>query len=207
MNVSIELIKEPNNCYIYGKNDKDDGVVTGYSIFKKWFEILSKLTNEFPDNKIVKLLMSALWGHICRYDSLIRSDEENLKNPVDKEYFIHDILFKRDGTQLNKLINKTKAYRFGIGRLKPFLLSRGRAITGKIALEHIDDVIRIHTDNVTFDKQHDDVINRYKTFGTLCKEEKTSGKIHWYSVNCYKNFTTCEETKNYPELEWDEIYD
>ena len=38
--------------------------------------------------------------------------------------------------------------------------------------------VRIHTDNVTFNKQHDDVIYETKAM-KLVKENKTTGDIEW----------------------------
>lgn len=50
-------------------------------------------------------------------------------------------------------------------------------------MKYIDSVIRIHTDNVTFNKEHDDVLYESKTF-KLTKEAKTTGLI----VRLLQNF-------------------
>jgi hypothetical protein len=68
---------------------------------------------------------------------------------------------------------------------------------GKVAIKYIDDVVRIHTDNVTFNRQHDDVVFQSKTF-KLTKEEKTTGLIEFRRVDCYKNYTNEKyKTKNF----------
>ena len=46
---------------------------------------------------------------------------------------------------------------------------------------HINDVVRICIDNVTFDQEHDDVTKKFKNY-KLLKEDKTSGKINWNNV-------------------------
>ena len=77
---------------------------------------------------------------------------------------------------------------------------------GKVANKYIDDVVRIHTDNVTFKKKHDDVVFESKTF-KLLKEDKTTGLINFKRVDCYKNYTTGFETKSYQKTENKEYYD
>ena len=52
-------------------------------------------------------------------------------------------------------------------------------------MEHYGNVIRIHTDSVTFNKPCDDVIDKYVTYPTLKKEDKSTGKIQWHNVNSY----------------------
>jgi hypothetical protein len=70
---------------------------------------------------------------------------------------------------------------------------------GKVAIKYIDDVIRICCDNVTFDKPHDDVIFKSKTF-KLTKELKTCGLIEWRNYMCYKNYTNEKyTTKNFKD--------
>ena len=49
----------------------------------------------------------------------------------------------------------------------------------EIALLDIDNVIRIHTDNVTFK------VNPNIKIPNLLREDKTSGLINWNSVSTY----------------------
>jgi hypothetical protein len=208
MDVKIELIMEPNNCYIYGKHFSD-GLLEGKAIFNTWFECLVKLKNEFPKNALVKILLSSVWGQFCQHNKLYKTDDEideeniNLSLNYDKkyDYYLKDILYKKNGEQINVLVNCKKPYRYNIGRIKPFLLARGRYLTGKIAMLYIDDLVRIHTDGIIFDKEHDDVMTTYKSFGTLCMEDKTTGKMEFKGLNCYKNFTTNYECKNWEDDE------
>jgi hypothetical protein len=46
-------------------------------------------------------------------------------------------------------------------------------------MKYIDDVV----DNVTFDKEHDDVVFQTKEL-KLTKEDKTTGLIEWRRVDC-----------------------
>ena len=62
---------------------------------------------------------------------------------------------------------------------------------------HIDDLVRIHTDDIVFSKKHDDVMTAFKTYPALVAENKTTGVIEFQSVNSYYNFTTKEKHGKY----------
>ena len=80
--------------------------------------------------------------------------------------------------------------------LNLFLLSKARCVIGKIANQYIDDVIRIYVDNVTFTKEHDDIIN--STSYKLTKEDKTTGLIEFRRAGCYKHYDNDKfTTKNW----------
>jgi hypothetical protein len=113
------------------------------------------------------------------------------------KYYIRDSKKNRKGEDLYELVDCKKPYYFNIARIKPFVLAKSREMVGKVANKYIDDVIRIHTDNVTFKAKHDDVICQSKTF-KLTKEEKTTGLIEFRRVDCYKNYTNEKyTTKNF----------
>ena len=130
-----------------------------------------------------------MWGRICENNKLFKTDfeisTEKLKVSLDYDkkfdYFIKDIKFKKDLSTLYELVNIKKLYRFNIARVKPFLISNGRYMIAQIALMHINHVIRICVDNVTFDQEHDDVTKKFKNY-KLLKEDKTSGKLIWKNV-------------------------
>jgi len=192
--VNIELIQEENNCYIYGKGAKDN-IVTGQSIFGKWFKHLIALKNELPKNKLVKYMTSALWGRLCQYNRKFKTMDEindedldvSITYDSDHDYYIRNIEQNGKGEDVYELVNCKKPYYSSVARFKPFLLSKSREMIGKVALKYIDDVVRIHTDNVTFNKQHDDVIFEAGTY-KLSKEDKTTGLIQFRRDDCYKHF-------------------
>jgi hypothetical protein len=70
-------------------------------------------------------------------------------------------------------------YRHNI-RLKSFLTAYGRVKIAEVAQTNIDGTLRIHTDGIVFDKK------MTEKFPSLIKEDKTTGKIEWKGVNCYK---------------------
>lgn len=202
--ISIELYQRDGdipNCYLYGKTTKDD-IYKSSNIFKTWHKVLMNLKNEYPQNKLIKHMLSSLWGCLCKHNKLFKTNKQiqteklRVSNcyDLDYDYYIRNVTVNKNDDILNELVNTKKPYRFDIARIKPFLLDRSRYITAKIAMLYIDDVVRIQTDNITFNKEHDDIMTKYLSFPTLIKEDKTSGLIEWYHVNCYKNLTSGKMT-------------
>jgi hypothetical protein len=158
-------------------------------------------------------MTSALWGRLAQHNRLFVTQDEmdgkrldvtvnyNLKH----DYYIRDITYnhKKDSEVL-ELVNTKQPFKFNIARIKPFLLSKSRSLTGTIAMIYIDDVVRIHTDNVTFNKQHDDVICERKAM-KLAKEDKTTGDIEWKGVGSYINHTTGYKTLDNDKKDKDDL--
>jgi hypothetical protein len=213
-NVKIELIEENDNCYLYGKNKKDN-IVKGSIVFGKWYKHLFELKEYFPKNKLVKFMTSAIWGRLAQFHRLFKTDEEiinenldvSLEYDINHDYYIRNITQNRKGDDVYELINCKKPYYYNLARIKPFLLAKSRDMIGKVAIKYIDDVVRICVDNVTFNQQHDDVMFNSKTF-KLTMENKTTGLISWRNELCYKNHTTGHETKNFKDeyLEDEDIH-
>lgn len=199
MQVTIELIQDGEpNAYIYGKT-KEDGIVTGHHVFGRWYEALMGLKERYPKNKLVKHLLSSSWGYSCKKQRLYVEEDDLHKynycleyNPK-YEYYINNEYRHKNGDEYYELINTNQPYEFNIARMKPHLLARGRYIIGKIALLHLEDVVRIQTDNITFSKPHDDIMTKYKTFPQFVPEDKTTGTIEWFHVNKYYNLTRNEK--------------
>lgn len=211
--IDIELIQEENNCYLYGNNTLQD-ITFGSNIFGYWNKVIMGLKGRHPKNKLIKHMSSALWGRFAQHNRIFKTLKECEDEGIDyyddyslkHEYYIRDSKFNKKGEEVLELVNCKKPYKYSIARIKPFLLSKSRELTGKIAREYIDDVVRIHTDNVTFNKEHDDVMTKTEQGFKLTKEKKTTGKIHFVRANCYKNYTNEKyTTKNYHYYENDEI--
>jgi len=212
--VNIKLVDCDNNAYIYGKLDKvgedKTGVIKCSKVFHGWYKHLFALKNKFPKNKLVKMMMSSLWGRLCEYNRRFKTEDElinydaTLRYDINHEYYIRNITHnKKKDTEFYELINTKRPYYYNIARIKPFLISKSRELTGAIAIQYIDDVVRIHTDNITFNKEHDDVIDSTSKFMTLTKEDKTTGLITFRGVGCYRNHTNEKYTtlnyKNYDD--------
>ena len=64
-------------------------------------------------------------------------------------------------------------------RLKPWITAFGRVKTAKIALLDINNIVRIHTDGIVFNKEQNFKIEN------LIQEDKTTGKITFKNINNY----------------------
>jgi hypothetical protein len=198
-----------DNAYIYGKLDKKgenkSGVIKCSTVFHKWYKYLFALKQELPKNKLVKIMMSSLWGRLCEYNRIFKTRDElinydvTLRYDINHKYYVRNITYnKKKDTNVYEIVDSNRPYRYNIARIKPFLISKSRELTGKIAIKYIDDVVRIHTDNITFNKEHDDVIGCTSKFMTLTKEDKTTGLITFRGVACYRNHDNENyTTKNY----------
>ena len=129
------------------------------------------------------MLSSSLWGHLSQKNT-IHVDEDKIDDydvdvGDDADYKMMDVVVKQDGTEYYKLLNTKERYKLPL-RLKPFLTSYGRNKTARVALRMIDNVIRIHTDGVTFDKPY-----TVKS-ENLLPEKKTTGHIKFNNVNSYE---------------------
>lgn len=211
--INIELIQCENNCYIYGSNSKEH-ITTGNNIFGYWFDVIKGLKERHPKNKLIKNMSSALWGRIGQNNIIYKTEQEAEDEDIDyldnynvnHDYYIRDSFFNKKGEEVFELVSCKQPYKYSIARIKPFLLAQSRALTGKIAREYIDSVVRIHTDNVTFDTEHDDVMDKVEQGFILTKELKTTGKIHFVRPGCYKHYTNSKyTTKNYESYEKNQI--
>jgi len=64
--------------------------------------------------------------------------------------------------------------------LKPFITAHGRNMTARIVSEHIEDVLRVHTDGICFNKPLTQSIDNFVS------EDKTTGLIEFTNINKYK---------------------
>ena len=197
--INIELMEQENNCYIY-END----ITGGDIIFGYWFETLNNIKKKYPKNKLIKNMLSSLWGRIAQKQRLFKTEQECENEEIDyrfnynpnHKYFVANIEKNRKGQEVYELVETKKPYRYNIARIKPFLLSKSRELTGKVGRKYIDDIVRIHTDCICFNQNHDDVSFEADTL-KLSLETKTTGHIIFKGVNQYHNLTTGHKTENY----------
>ena len=198
MQVNIELNTSLEfNCYLYGRLIAD-GIMYSSKVFGDWYCDLYALKLKYPTNFLLKSMLSSAWGYMTQCNRLKKTIDQiedleskglyvttSYTNDDNAHYYMNFLECNGDDV-IYELINLKQVYkRPKIARIKPFLISHTRRMTGNIALLHIDDVVRIHTDCVSFNKPHDDVMTKYKGYPTLVKEAKSSGKIVWSSVNQY----------------------
>jgi hypothetical protein len=166
------------NSYVYD----DDDLIKGNTIFTKWLKTLTDLRAIFPKNKILKHLLSSLWGCLTRSKALNRTYEEILDQKLNVgcddscDYQIHDHVIN-DKSDYYVLHNNRERYYYGLARIKPFLVSYARNRTAKVAMKDIDSIVRIHTDGLCFNSEQD-MCNVKNIF----PEDKTTGYLKWHGV-------------------------
>ena len=150
-------------CLVYEDDRTDDNkydgsIVKNSYVFGKWFDKLRELKDKYPDDQIIKNLMSATWGYLSQKNSKWYSEDEVTNNEMDighsndvneNQYFIENMKQKND-TSIYKLRDLSKPiYKYQF-RLKPFATSFARVVIAKQALRHIDKVIRIQIDSISY---------------------------------------------------------
>ena len=170
--VKIELFQEENNCYLY----KDDCIESGDKVFKKWYETLNKIALEYPKNKLIKYLMSFLWGHLSATNKVYKSVYDMDNDDDTNEYKLIHYNDENENNKYYTLLLVQKPYKYNL-RLKPFLTSYARNEISKTVMLSINNVVRIQTDSVTFDKEINCVDEN------LIAEKKTTGLMEWVHVN------------------------
>jgi len=186
--VQVHLLDEENNAYIY--NEKD--IIGGCTYFGYWYKTLYDFKQKYPKNCLIKHLLSSFWGHLCQYNKIYGDADkfpgtktDDFEDPTADFYTIKNGISKKDGNQ-NKdyyiACPRDKIYKYGLARIKPFLVSMGRSYMEHQAIyPNLDKVIRIYTDGVVFSSN--DIIVPNIAF---VPEEKTTGLIHWTNLQEYK---------------------
>lgn len=179
--VKIELICDDKpNTYLY--NDED--LVDSSYIFKTWYDTLNSIKELYPNNKLVKHLMSSIWGHLSARNILKITEAEMELDGLDVgmtsrcEWQIYEF-HQNSKSEYYELLNSKQPFKYNI-RLLPFLTSFARNRISRIAMKDLDNVIRIHTDGVCFKK------NPKLRIKNLELEHKTTGLIEWTHANGYK---------------------
>jgi hypothetical protein len=196
LNVNIELIQDGQfNAYIYGSTAKE-GIHASSYVFNKLYEKLMTLKYKYPKNQLVKFIASSLWGKIAEFKKRFLSMDQIIEHDISCSHDIYDEeadYWIRSFDASYELIKKKKPYANNCARIKAFLTSKAREIIANVGMLHIDDVVRIHTDSVTFNQRHDDVMTKFKSYPDLIPEDKITGLIKFQSVNSYYNFTKNEK--------------
>ena len=166
----IELEFMSNQALMY--ND----LIDSSDIFYIWYVNLWKLKKEMPKNKLIKKLASSCWGELQSQKKFWKTEDEVIDEKLDigfeyeNDYHIEEIRTKPSG-DIYRLINlKKDIYEFQF-RLKAFLTDFGRVKIAKIALQNINNVVRIQTDSITYNEPIILNINNFVI------DEKKTGKM------------------------------
>lgn len=190
-NITIELIKDGEfNALIY-TNEK---LIDGSEVFGYWYKKIIELRKQYPNNGLVKLMSSSIWGYLSKINKKFYTiaDIQNEENNINFDY--HDTKETnylcideneniKTGETEYLLINKEQPYTRNF-RLKPFITSFQRIVLSKIILEiGINKVVKVNTDNITFNEKlltDEDKIKISKISPTFIIDDATTGnfKVH-----------------------------
>ena len=178
LSFNFELVQDNEpNAYLY------NSVVKSSDIFSKWSKTINELKKEYPDNKLLKNLGSKVWGKLCEFNEFIVEDEELQKN-LEKYNDCEIIRTKKYGEfgtpdyrEIHYLQDPEKPYKNSI-RIKSQITSFTRQYICNIAIKDIDNLVRVHTDCISFNKAV-----KMPDRNIMKKEDKSSGLIQIYSCN------------------------
>jgi hypothetical protein len=177
-NIKITLINDSEyNAYLY----EDSDLIYTHQVFGNWFNELNGFKQKHPKNKLIKHLMSSLWGSLSKKNiTYVKEDdlEEYDYGLSDKD--MKEYVLKSSNNNLQNeyytLIKREQPYKYNI-RLKPFLLSYSRSIMTDIAYNnHPQEIIRIMVDNICYKS------NVSFNVENMCAEEKSTGLINFKNV-------------------------
>jgi len=178
-NFKVELIIDDKpNAYIYDKE------IRSSKVFSIWIDKLMKIKKKHPKNKLIKHLMSSLWGSLSHSNNIMKTYDEiqeeglNICMTDKADYKIADYIWT-NSKEYYKLQDMNKPYKSNF-RLKSFLTAFGRVKIAEVALENLDAVKRIHTDGIAFNQKM-----KFNIAG-LIPEDKTTGMIKFDHVNKYE---------------------
>lgn len=181
--LSFELLQDniyDYNAYVYEYDD----LVDGKEVFQNWFKMLDKLREQYPKNKLVKTLMSSLWGRLTSFKKkYINEDETELYDMTyldDEEDSEYKIIKNKD--EQYHLVLSENPYNHGLARIKPFLTSFARLYIMKFIhnTNTEQNVIRIHTDGIVYNKPFEFDKMGLKYYPT--PEDKTTGLINYHNA-------------------------
>jgi hypothetical protein len=108
-NVKIELITDTEfNAFVY----KNEDLVWSQDIFKKWFNVLyNRLKPKCGNNKLLKRLLSSLWGSLIKCEKHYFNDEqmesgENEYEIVKERYYFGNPGSRRPSFKLRERFGK-----------------------------------------------------------------------------------------------------
>jgi len=127
-NIQMEIMDTDKtyNCLVYN----DEQLIDTNTIFSDWYNKMMEIKSKYPKNKLVKHMISSLWGGLCQFNrKILKTDEDYYNCDFENEYILLDTnQFFIDGEIKfhYEVLKKSNPYKYNFARLKPFLLSLGR---------------------------------------------------------------------------------
>lgn len=172
-NIKIQLINDVEyNAYIYDESNLIDST----AIFGQWYNELMAFKREHPSNKLIKHLLSSLWGSLCKRKKIYVKEDE-LENydwgttKQNRKYICTDFSTEKDN-EYYTLIDRDNQYEYNL-RLKPFMLSYARNVMAEIIYNNNPSkVVRVFCDSIMYCEDVQPKSN------SMIREDKSTGMFH-----------------------------
>jgi hypothetical protein len=186
----MEFLDKEYNALVYDDTD----IIESKKICSNWFINLYNIKSKHPKNKVIKHLLASLHGSLSMYKRItVKGDEVKqykgqisyFNDEAETQYKILDRFYINNEFQYH-IVNKDEIYNNELARIKPFLTAFGRIQIAKWVIENnlLDNVIRIHTDGIVFNKEID--LNELKgEYKPKIEQKYFNLKMIWY--NCIYN--------------------
>ena len=163
--MTIELIQDNKpNAYLY----QSDDMVRCKDVFGNWYSALKKIKTKYPKNKLVKRLMSSLWGGLSKYNDKWVTDEVE----------VVEWKIKKNDEILYRVRTNNQPYKYNI-RIKPFLTACGRVkLVNTIEQYPLNNIQSIMTDGVIYKHEDPNITKK-----TISRDAKYTGTIKWTGHN------------------------
>ena len=143
LNLTMKLSTSDQPNFLYYSREK---LLAGTELFKNYVDFVFPL----KQNKVnrAKKILNVLWGGLCQR----KYKKANINN-TSKEFYtiandneLDSIKPFDDNTTHIETYSNDNRFKTGFARIGAFLTSKGRSIISKTMEEHIDSIIRCHTD-------------------------------------------------------------
>ena len=174
MGGTVELIIDDQPNFLHYPPET---MISGDKVFGKYIDLVYSL----KEKKVrgAKKILNMLWGALCQKDYTRKMVDKDEPRDVTEE--IDSIRPETDDKIYISTIKKEHQFSTPFARLQPFLLSKGRELLSRTMENHVDDIVRVHTDGFIVTHKLD--IETGTTLGAL----KYEGYYpHCEVVNCQK---------------------
>jgi hypothetical protein len=155
LGLEIKLIIDDQPNFLYYSREK---LMTGTELFGNYVKLLFEMKKKNIPR--AKGILNILWGALSQkaINKHIISDKIGSTYKIPDNYNIDQIKPYDDNSTHIGITNNDKQFKTGFGRLKPFLISKGRSVISKITEPYVDNLIRCHTDGFLLSEQPTNII-------------------------------------------------
>jgi len=138
--LKVKLLQQENNALIYTKEKLE----YGSRLFKPTIDYLYDLkVKEVPR---MKHMISSLWGSLCEVaeKKVTIGWDEDFESP--KNTYIKHIYRIGNKIRVTYAYNDERQFQTNYARMGVFLTSQSRLFMARTLFDHIDDIVKVHTD-------------------------------------------------------------